>query len=126
MLVIGFVEECQRLYQSVTNIYTITHISGIRSIRLRHLATISYCMKTAQEIRREFALQGVSVSEWARRYGFSPTLVYQILKGKRQAVRGQSHQIAVRLGLKEGGTAGISGLSFEKNSHGKEARGDTE
>ena len=70
-------------------------------------------MATAEEIRREFALRGLSISEWAREQGFSAALVYQVLGGKRRALRGQSHRIAVALGLKEGIVAEISDLPFQ-------------
>lgn len=68
---------------------------------------------TPQEIRREFALRGLSIAEWARLRGFSTALVYQVLSGERPAVRGQSHRIAVALGLKEGVAGEISDLPFE-------------
>lgn len=56
----------------------------------------------ASQIRTAFAEAGLSISEWARINGFSGSLVYQVLDGKRSCVRGQSHQIAVALGLKDG------------------------
>lgn len=48
------------------------------------------------------------MSEWARVRGVSAQLTYQILAGRKAAVRGQSHEIAVLLGLKPGllGNAG--------------------
>lgn len=49
-----------------------------------------------------FDESGVSVAEWARVNGFSTTLVYQVLDGKRKCLRGQSHQIALALGIKKG------------------------
>lgn len=52
--------------------------------------------------REVFAHSGIPVSEWARSRGFSADLVYQVLEGKRRCLRGQSHRIAVELGLKEG------------------------
>lgn len=70
----------------------------------------------ADEIRREFARQGVSISSWARAHGYSSQLVYQVLAGRKRCVRGQCHQIAVRLGLKEGvlgSVANIDALSAE-------------
>lgn len=72
-------------------------------------------MPTSDEIRREFDLRGLSISEWARQRGFSTALVYQVLRGKRRARRGQSHRIAVALGLKKGITADMSDLPFEHN-----------
>ena len=70
-------------------------------------------MPTHSNIRHEFEHRGLSISEWARSRGFSTALVYQVLTGKRKAVRGQSHQIAVALGLKEGIVADMSDLPFE-------------
>jgi len=51
-------------------------------------------------IRTNFHKHGVSVKEWANRNNFSVGLVYQILNGKRKCFRGQSHEIAAKLGLK--------------------------
>lgn len=53
-------------------------------------------------IKQMFASKGLSVSEWARQNQFSAILVHQVLNGKRKCLRGQSHDIAVALGLKEG------------------------
>lgn len=52
------------------------------------------------EVRSFFVEDGVSVAQWARVHNFSLPLVYAVLKGRNQATRGQSHQIAVALGLK--------------------------
>ncbi len=51
-------------------------------------------------VRQTFADSGTGVSAWARERGFSPSLVAGVLNGDRACVRGQSHQIAVALGLK--------------------------
>lgn len=59
-------------------------------------------VRTGQEIKSEFERLGVSIADWAREKGFSPALVYQILAGRKRCSRGQSHQIAVVLGLKQG------------------------
>ncbi|WP_083491122.1 DNA-binding protein [Stenotrophomonas terrae] len=56
----------------------------------------------ADAIRQEFARRGVSISAWARTHGYSKQLVYQVLAGRKRCVRGQCHEIAVRLGLKTG------------------------
>ena len=53
-------------------------------------------------VRALFEDAGMSVAEWARVQGFSTGLVYQVLEGRRKCLRGQSHRIAVALGLKEG------------------------
>ena len=57
---------------------------------------------TVDDVRAEFKRRGLSVSEWARREGVSAGLTYQILAGRKVGQRGQSHQIAVLLGLKQG------------------------
>jgi gp16 family phage-associated protein len=69
-------------------------------------------LRTIEEVRREFKDTGVSVSEWARDRGFSVPLVYGVLRG-RPAIRGQSHNIAVALGLKEGRMGSVKELEFE-------------
>lgn len=72
-------------------------------------------MSSCEEIRNEFAQRGLSISEWARTRGFSTALVYQVISGKRKAVRGQSHRIAVALGLKDGIDADIDDLPFVRD-----------
>lgn len=68
--------------------------------------------KTIQDIKEEFFRSGISIAGWARENNFSPDLVYQILKKNRIPVRGESHKIAVRLGLKEGSDNSI--IKFNK------------
>lgn len=58
--------------------------------------------KTIEEVRREFATTGNSIAEWSRKNHFNANLVYAVLSGKRRAIRGQTHDIAVSLGIKEG------------------------
>jgi gp16 family phage-associated protein len=58
--------------------------------------------RTAPDLRWVFERLGVSIADWARMNGFSSALVYQVLAGRKRCLRGQSHQIAVRLGLKDG------------------------
>jgi gp16 family phage-associated protein len=53
------------------------------------------------EVRQVFIEDGVSVAEWARAHEFSLPLVYAVLKGRNRATRGESHKIAVALGLKK-------------------------
>lgn len=57
-------------------------------------------VRTVEDVRAEFAANGVSVSEWAVARGLSPSLVYQVLAGRKAGMRGQSHRAAVLLGLK--------------------------
>jgi gp16 family phage-associated protein len=49
-----------------------------------------------------FRLQGISVAEFARSEGFDTHLVYQVIYGRVKGNRGQSHNIAIALGLKNG------------------------
>jgi|LauGreDrversion4_2_1035121.scaffolds.fasta_scaffold114356_3 gp16 family phage-associated protein len=50
--------------------------------------------------RRRFFVEGESVADWARERGFSLQLTYSVLNGRLRARRGESHRIAVALGLK--------------------------
>jgi len=59
-------------------------------------------VKTLKEVRDEFHRSGKSVMTWAKEHGFTVNLVYEVLNGKRKCFRGQSHRIAVRLGVKDG------------------------
>ncbi len=59
-------------------------------------------LKTAAEARAWFSEQGLSISEWCRQHGFGLSLTRQILAGSKPCHRGQSHQIAVKLGMKAG------------------------
>jgi gp16 family phage-associated protein len=60
--------------------------------------------------RAVFEDSGISVAEWARARGFSTSLVYQVLEGRRKCLRGQSHQIAVALGIKRGSIVSVQEL----------------
>lgn len=71
-------------------------------------------MKTPEEVKQEFAERGLSISGWAKSRGYSQALVYQVLNGSRKALRGESHKIAVELGLKAGKTGRYEDLSFYK------------
>jgi gp16 family phage-associated protein len=55
-----------------------------------------------KQAKAAFHRRGKSVADFAREHGFSPSLVYQVMAGKRPGLRGQSHEIAVRLGIKDG------------------------
>lgn len=59
-------------------------------------------LKTATEVRAWFDEQGISISEWARNHGYGRSLVQAIVEGKKACMRGQSHQVAVLLGMKRG------------------------
>ena len=64
-------------------------------------------LKTRAQIREDFASRGWSITGWARQHGYSPVMVSDIINDdernpKRKCLRGESHNIAVSLGLKEG------------------------
>lgn len=59
-------------------------------------------LKTAAEARAWLSEQGLSIAEWCRQHGFSRSLVMNILADSKPCHRGQSHQIAVMLGMKAG------------------------
>jgi gp16 family phage-associated protein len=55
-----------------------------------------------EKVRHEFRSSGKSLRSWASENGFNPKIVQAVLNGNRRALRGQSHDIAVALGLKDG------------------------
>lgn len=54
-----------------------------------------------REARARLALDGETIEEWAVRNGYPPKAVYPVLRGERMAIRGQSLQIAIKLGLRQ-------------------------
>jgi gp16 family phage-associated protein len=58
--------------------------------------------KTPQQARAEFERKGLSIAGWARDNGFGRSLVYEVLHGRKKCHRGDSHKIAVLLGMKDG------------------------
>lgn len=64
-------------------------------------------LKTRQQIRDDFAKRGWSYTGWARQRGYSPNMVIAIandseVNPRLKCTRGEAHNIAVELGLKEG------------------------
>lgn len=53
-----------------------------------------------QRAWQHFRDHGINVRAWAADRGFNPALVYSVLRGERKCLRGQSHEVAVALGLK--------------------------
>lgn len=45
---------------------------------------------------------GISVDSWAKANGFSASTVKSVLYGHSKGLRGESHRVAVALGLKSG------------------------
>lgn len=68
-------------------------------------------LKTPGEAKQEFLQRGQSVAEWSRANKVRPQMVCEILNGntKRKCLRGQSHKIAVLLGIKEGVIDAVAG-----------------
>lgn len=64
-----------------------------------------------QAARGRFFEQGISITEWARDHKFDVSLVYSVLSGRSRATRGESHRIAVALGLKGGGSLQLAGAA---------------
>lgn len=59
-------------------------------------------LHSPERIQAWFRESGITVADWAASHGFSPALVYAVMKGKRKCLRGESHHIAVALGMKRG------------------------
>lgn len=59
-------------------------------------------LRTPDEARAELQSKGVSITQWAIANKFSPNLVFEVLGGRKKCVRGQAHDIAVKLGIKAG------------------------
>ncbi|MCV2359665.1 hypothetical protein LNV08_11860 [Paucibacter sp. TC2R-5] len=62
----------------------------------------NHVLKSPSEARAWFTAQGLSIAEWCRQHQVGASLTRQILEGKKPCHRGQSHQIAVLLGIKAG------------------------
>jgi gp16 family phage-associated protein len=58
--------------------------------------------KAGDVVRAAFRENGIVIADWARERGFSVELTRMVLAGKRKCLRGQSHQIAIALGIKQG------------------------
>jgi gp16 family phage-associated protein len=59
-------------------------------------------LRTAAEARADLQAKGISITQWSIANKFSPNLVFEVLGGRKKCVRGQAHEIAVKLGIKEG------------------------
>ncbi|HCZ01183.1 MAG TPA: hypothetical protein DHV56_14480 [Rhodobacter sp.] len=57
--------------------------------------------KTAAEIRSELKAKRITVPDWARTHNYPVRAVRAVLYGHNKGHFGQSHRIAVSLGLKE-------------------------
>lgn len=59
-------------------------------------------LRTPEEAKAWLVYQGITVSQWARDHGFTHPLVREVLAGRKKGLRGQSHNIAIALGMKRG------------------------
>lgn len=57
-------------------------------------------LRTLEQARTWFPQHGISIASWAVERGFNVHLVYDVLHGRNKGTFGQSHRIAVALGLK--------------------------
>ena len=57
---------------------------------------------TPAEAKARLQYEGISVSQWCRENNCNQSLVYEILAGRKKCLRGMSHNIAVKLGIKAG------------------------
>lgn len=57
-------------------------------------------LKTPEIVRAEFYQKGLTFAEWAEKNGFKYTSVIAVMNGRSKCRRGQSHHIAIALGLK--------------------------
>ncbi|HCZ14350.1 MAG TPA: DNA-binding protein [Candidatus Accumulibacter sp.] len=59
-------------------------------------------LRTPQEVRAEWLRKGMGQNNWARKHGFNPVTVSQVLNGINKGSRGEGHKVAVLLGIKDG------------------------
>lgn len=59
-------------------------------------------VRTAAEAKAWLDEQGKSVQEFARENKVDAATTYQILSGRKKGRRGESHRVAVLLGMKAG------------------------
>lgn len=78
--------------------------------------------RSADDVRAEFQKKGLSISGWATAHGFSTNLVFEVLAGRKKCIRGQSHRIAVMLGLKDGEIANPGDIDHSADRRKAERR----
>lgn len=72
--------------------------------------------RTADQVKAEFRHKGISITAWALANGYSTNLVFEVLAGRKKAMRGQSHKIAVALGMKEGEIVSDIGNALDRKA----------
>ena len=103
-------EVAKRFHLTECMVITIAQYHAALQEALRQLdakdAEIA-AIKTRAQFRQELAEKGLSANAWARQHGYSTASVSAILNDdertpKRKCLRGESHCIAVSLGIKAG------------------------
>lgn len=56
---------------------------------------------TPDELKKRFADEGRTFTDWAKENGYRRNEVYKVVNGFSKAKRGKGHDIAVALGLKK-------------------------
>jgi len=59
-------------------------------------------LRTAKEARDWLSYMGITIAQWSREHGFNESLVHEVLAGRKRCLRGNSHNIAIALGMKDG------------------------
>ncbi|TAN12938.1 MAG: DNA-binding protein [Burkholderiaceae bacterium] len=57
-------------------------------------------VQTRDQVRQRFRAEGRTLADWAREHGYTPNKVYRVMGGFDKGYYGESHKIAVQLGLK--------------------------
>ncbi|WII93154.1 DNA-binding protein [Kingella negevensis] len=57
---------------------------------------------TIYELKKSLEKQGKTLADWARENNYTPRDVYLVVGGQNKARYGREHEIAVKLGLKDG------------------------
>ena len=55
---------------------------------------------TPQQVKAKFQQQGISIAQWAEKNDVDRDIVYRILNGRSVGLRGKTHEVAVKLGIK--------------------------
>jgi gp16 family phage-associated protein len=64
--------------------------------------TMQLKQEDIDRVKAEMAEIGLTQAEWARQNNVSREVVADVLSGRRKCLWGESHKVAVALGLKQG------------------------
>ena len=57
-------------------------------------------LNSREEAKEGLRQLGIPISRWARTRGFEPEIVYAVLAGRAEGNWGESHRVAIALGIK--------------------------